>query len=281
MIIRIEAYKENELIFKKINLLISNKISNCLLCAVIHGSVASNEIIPYSDFDAMAIIKNDVYDVPHLLNKTLKTLKRIEQYMFKFDPLQHHGWFVLKEADLENYPEHFLPIEVLIKSKAIYPVTGIELKVNPVFSKIKMYDNFLILANGLIHKLSLVNKSWNLYQLKSIFSQFMLLPALYIQVKDGKGIDKKRSFDLARLDFSESRWAVMDEVSTIRKEWRYSINPLQKFLLTRTGRLRTIFARYMPIAIPMEIKSKMTPNFIFCMKELVVEMQNKLKSCYY
>ena len=132
------------------------------------------------------------------------------------------------------------------------------------------------MAAGIRKRLTAGNHPRNLYQIKGLFSQFMLLPALYVQVKDGWGIYKKYSFDLASRDFSEHDWAIMDEISTIRSNWKYSLNRLQRFLLTRNGKIRSYCAKLMPIAIPSDITSKLTGNFYKRMDELIAAMKTKL-----
>lgn len=255
---------------------LNEKLKQYLVGAYLHGSLSSEEVITYSDFDALVIIKKEIWNKPSILRKIRKELQRSEKLMYKFDPLQHHGWFILNESDLDNYPEHYLPVEVLRHASSLFPDIGVELDINPIFIKDKVRENFINLANGIKGKIKSKKQPKNIYHLKGLFSQFMLLPALYVQVRDDKGVYKKQSFDLARRDFTENEWAIMDEVSNIRLNWHYSINALQRWFLTRTGRIRTYYARYMPIAIPTDIKARLTPDFFQRMESLVVAMERKV-----
>src|SRR5687768_3956555 len=68
--------------------------------AYVHGSLATGEEIKYSDFDGLAIISAKASADPGTKRAILHKLRSLERIMFRFDPLQHHGWFVLEEADL-------------------------------------------------------------------------------------------------------------------------------------------------------------------------------------
>jgi hypothetical protein len=266
---------QNKAVIDLIDFLEKN-LRQYLVGAYLHGSVGSGEEIPYSDLDALAIIKNVVCQDPLVLKKAMKALLNSEKYFYQFDPLQHHGWFILHESDLQAYPEHYLPSAVLNHGQSLFSDQGLDLEIEPIFSKELISKNFENMAAGIRNKLSAGSQPRNLYQQKGLFSQFMLLPALYVQVKEGRGIYKKFSFDLARRDFSDQDWSIMDEISMIRSNWKYSLNRLQKILLTRNWKIRSYCAKFMPIAIPMDIKSKLTGDFYKRMNDLIVAMKAKL-----
>ena len=117
----------------------------------------------------------------------------------------------------------------------------------------------------------------NSFVLKGLLSEFMLLPALYLQAKYKHGVYKKDSFRLAEHDFEKEDWAIMNKVSTIREEWEYSLSPLQKRVLTsKLFLIRRMGRRFAP-KLSESVSSKITPNFYASMAELVVKMQFKLK----
>jgi hypothetical protein len=69
----------------------------------VHGSLGTYEETAFSDFDALAIIKSDVLESSERLAGAALKLNRALSIMFDFDPLQHHGWFVLTEEDLKSF----------------------------------------------------------------------------------------------------------------------------------------------------------------------------------
>jgi len=104
----------------------------------------------------------------------------------------------------------------------------------------------------------------------------MLLPALYLQAKEKRGIYKKYSFDLARKDFKEEEWRIMDEVSEIRQNWNYSLSPLQRKILTiNHPAIRKIAVRYFSPPIPREIKNKLNPEFYRRIYDLCLAVMDK------
>ena len=81
--------------------------------AMIHGSLAEENEIPYSDFDALVILKNETILDAHSLRNIAGQLRALTSIMREFDPLQHHGWFAIPEFLLANYPEDYLPVSAM------------------------------------------------------------------------------------------------------------------------------------------------------------------------
>ena len=133
------------------------------------------------------------------------------------------------------------------------------------------------MAEAVIGKIKKRQYPKNMYQLKSLLSGFMLLPALYVQARDGRGICKKESFDLAGVDFDSEEWAIMDEVSEIRADWSYEISPIKKRLMCYPHVLIRYFAKRFAPTIPDKIGYLLTAEFYSRMTELTSLMKEKLK----
>ena len=168
----IEAYKGDIGLINSLQKLIKNHYSELFISVIVHGSVATNEVIPYSDFDGLLIVKDNFVD-----SKKLKDFKRESmKFILKFDPIQHHGWFQISESQLEDYPESYLPISVLENAKSIYSIDSetqlnIRIKNKPDY-KTGLYNMLNSLENKAVNKW----KPNNLFQLKSFLSQIMLIP---------------------------------------------------------------------------------------------------------
>ena len=106
---------------------------------------------------------------------------------------------------------------------------------------------------------SLRNKpeDMNLYRLKGVFSLFMLMPALYVQARDGKGIFKKFSFDEARRDFTAEEFGIMDEISSIRHDWKVRLTSFQRFALSGNGIITSRFRKVMHLPPPPGLRPKL------------------------
>lgn len=209
-----------------------NVLRPSLKAVLVHGSFATGEEIAYSDFDGLIIISKEALQNKKQLAEAAFELHELRKVMHQIDPFQHHGWFVLSEFDLENYPEWFLPTAVLQHSKSLLGNARLEIRVQEV-PDVDFKKSFLRLCESLKRKLSSAKADWNIYQLKAIFSEFMMLPSAYVQARDEKGIFKKYSFSEMRRDFKDEEFAVMDEVSNIRMNWIIDLTEKQKSFLER------------------------------------------------
>ena len=247
-----------------------------LLGAYIHGSLATNENILYSDFDALVIIRDAVFDSPARLASLARRLASLRRIMFQFDPLQHHGWFVLTEADLKRYCEAYFPVALFEHSRSLFPDHGLNLK---VFVRDSSYESklfFLELCDSMINRIKNGFRPNNMFQAKSFLSQFMLLPALYLQVINNEGIYKKYSFDIAKKDFPKDDWESMINASRIREIWDYDIQKLARFLLTYPIGTRRFATKYCAPRIPPELVRLMNEQFYASMSTLINSMRHSI-----
>lgn len=247
------------------------------LCgAYIHGSMAVDEKINYSDVDALVIIKDEAFQKTSRLARVSYKLNKALTYFHKIDPLQHHGWFVLTESDLRDYPQTYFPWELFKHAKSLFPAKGLDIKLTFVPGIQDYKTPYMDLALGIRWQLENGRYPGNMYQLKGLLSRFMLLPVLYCQARDRKGIFKKFSFDAARKDFPASAWAIMDEVSAIRSAWHYSLDHLRRFLMTRRSPLWIRLKRRIGPRIPPGLKRKLSSGFYQRMLDLIEQMEEKL-----
>jgi predicted nucleotidyltransferase len=256
--ITIPQYDGDEQVVVAIKSLLKNKYSFLFTAVIVHGSVATGEVIPYSDFDGLLIVKDEYRNSKILAEFKIESLKAI----LRFDPLQHHGWFEITESDLINYPNGYMPIEILEHSKLIYPFEdSIMLKIKS--KKDIDYKRTLI---GILNQLEERHtKGWkpkNSYQLKSMLSQIMLLPCLFYSLKEERGIFKKESFDAVRNQFSEKEWMPIVIASKIRANWIYPLSLVNKKLLSVPNkRFRKVITRFFAPKIHDKIQAELTKDF--------------------
>ena len=270
----IERYTGSSWLVKELSNLITKKFSDMFLAVVAHGSVASDEAVNYSDFDGLLIVKDKWLGTKELAQFKHESM----QIILRFDPLQHHGWFEIKESDLVCYPEDYLPLIILKNSKLIYPLVSnfelnILLKENPDFNRIliPMLNQF---------ELRISNK-WtpkNMFQLKSFMSQIMLLPSLYYSAIENKAILKRDSFDAVRTNFSKDQWSPIVVATLIRKDWNYKLNCVQKFLLHRPEKVfRKLNKKYFAPKVNSNFRSKLDDQFFENLGKLVSKIKVDLK----
>jgi hypothetical protein len=236
---------------------------------IVHGSIATDEICAYSDFDGLLIVK-DEYKESKLLNSFLKKSMKI---ISKFDPLQHHGWFIIYESQLQNYPQTYFPYELFAFSKVIFPLSGANFSIK-IVDDINYSKPFHSLANNLQKKLKNGFRPKGMFQLKSFLSEMMLLPTLFYQAKNNEGVFKKHSFDIVKPLLSAQSWEAIKVCSMIRENWQYRfVTPKALFIITKNNKfLRRISRVYLAPPISQEIKSLLTESFyntcLVCIDEM-------------
>lgn len=269
----IPQFEENLPLIKELISVINNKYSNLFVAVIVHGSFATNEIIPYSDFDGLLIVRDKWMGSKKLERFKKETMKQI----LKFDPLQHHGWFQIKESDLLDYPEHYLPLVILQHSKTIYPFDS------DITLTIKMPRN-IDYKSSLINMLNQFEKrdkeNWkpkNMYQLKSILSQIMLIPCLYYSAINNKGILKRESFDAVRPLFSSKEWMPIKVASKIRNDWDFKLNFYQKMSYTSSNDLiRKISKKFLGPKIKLKYSELLNDEFYKNLSALTAKIKNSI-----
>ena len=261
-----------ELIYQLRNL-IKVSFSDLFHSVIIHGSIATDEVISYSDFDGLLIVKDKWIASKELKNFINKSLHLI----YRFDPLQHHGWFIIKESELLDYPETYLPCNVLKYSKVIYPeVNLLELKliinkkVDYKSSLLKMLDNFEVRQQ----------KKWkakNMYQLKSFLSQIMLIPSMYYSALRNEGIFKKKSFDAVRSYFNNEEWNPIVVSSSIRQNWdnKMSVTKTALFSVSNTY-FRKLVTLLLAPKIPKKFSKQLDEEFYLNLSKMVTKIKNDI-----
>lgn len=229
----ISAYNYDNFCVKKIKSLIEEKYAFLFKAVIIHGSLGTNEDINFSDFDGLLIVKDNWLKSKELSSFKKESFKNVLEY----DPLQHHGWFQLKESDFNNYPNNYLPLSVLRNSKLIFPdISEMELNIqlNDFFDYKETLFNIL---DSLEDRLALNWKPKNMFQLKSFLSQIMLIPCLFYSALNNKGIFKRESFEAVKPYFSDEEWSPIKLCSKARLNWEYDLNFIQKVLMHRPERI--------------------------------------------
>lgn len=270
----IKKYDGNLALIFELAQLIEREYSELFHSAIVHGSVATNEVIPYSDFDGLLVVKDSFVTSKKLVSFKNKSMKLI----LKFDPLQHHGWFQIKESDLDNYPESYLPVSTLKHSKLIYPIQD-SLNLNLEVSNTIDYKSSL---EGILNQFETrIQNQWkpsNVYELKSVLSQIMLIPCLYYSAINDNGIFKRESFDEVKENFNEKEWRPIKIASRIRLNWNNSLNPLQGFLLKQSNPfLRKVVKKYLAPKIDSQTKLLLNDEFYENLSELIRKIKTDIE----
>lgn len=264
----------NQLIIELDNM-ISQKFSYLFQAVIAHGSVATNEVIAYSDFDGMLIVKDAFWDTQILKNFHKETMKIIH----RFDPLQHHGWFQIKASDLNDYSEvKNLPLAVIKEARMIFPPKDTEF----TFCLCENEDYnapALRVINSIYSKLESGTYRESMFNLKSFLSEVMLLPSLVYQAQNSRGIFKKESFDAMRSSYSSKSWQAIIASSRIREKWTYNfVVPVQLFLRFKNNRyLKKLVRKYWAPKITPSIAIEINASFVDSIKNFLDESKEIIK----
>lgn len=270
----IKKYDGNLALIIELSTMIVHEYSELFHSVIVHGSIATNEVIPYSDFDGLLVVKDHFVASKELNDFKNKSMKLI----LRFDPLQHHGWFQIKESDLDNYPESYLPASTLEYSKLIYPIKDKQILDLKISDTIDYQTHLTQMLDQFEKRLQNHWQPSNVYELKSILSQIMLIPCLYYSAINNKGIFKRESFEAVKEYFTEHQWKPIEIASQIRKDWRNEFSTFQLFLLKQSHPLlRKIVKKYCAPKIDSKTQDLLNSEFYSGLNTLIQKIKIDIK----
>ncbi|MHC4819288.1 MAG: hypothetical protein ACYTF8_14680, partial [Planctomycetota bacterium] len=193
----------------------------------LHGSFASLDFTGYSDLDTFVLIPRTTAVDPDGLRAARRSLVRTWRAFKEFDPLQHHGHFILTEIDLRGYPDPLLPAVILERTVALASRRRL-LRARGLPAPALAAERFYAVAHRFL-RTDLRRGLGNAYRLKSDLSVFMLLPALWCQAR-GRPVDKKRSFPAVYPLLSGTAVDAFRRAAEIRSVWQYAEPPAHRWV---------------------------------------------------
>jgi|SRR3989344_2428111 len=225
----------------------------------IHGSIATNDYVKgWSDADTMLILKKEAFEKPNNLIELRDALYGLRRFYCEIDPLQHHGTMIITEFDLDYYPEVFLPIDALKRSKSLLE-GDVPIRFRIRDSRVEAFSKFRWFC-GYFQRLD-EKKLKNPYDLKFALHLVTLFPALYLEAK-GRFMYKKFSFGIAEKDFEPEEWKVIKYSERLRDEWKLEGKmPLLK-TVSRFNPVLAYIAGSRYISLINGLKNKVDRNLI-------------------
>jgi len=199
----------------------------------VHGSYASLDTSGYSDLDTLVILKAEVVSDVKRLMLAASDLRSALKNLYRTDPLQHHGHFVIAEQDLWAYPETFFPLVLFEHAVSLRDDRqGATLEVTPRDCRLETHAAVWGICYEIRKRFLQSRPPRSAFEKKLFLSWLMLLPAMYLQAK-GQACYKRDSFGLARGDFDGAVWqASVEMASQKRAVWT---NPWHWRLAMRAG----------------------------------------------
>jgi len=268
IIFSVDKYEFNNRHVNQLKVYLEKHLKDDCYASLIHGSAGTNELIDYSDLDALIILKDEVFNDHKKLTYVAYHLFVSRKFMHELDPLQHHGWFVIPESYLKNFNSSIIPISLIRSSKLLTGNSKFSIslkKKNPTY---KLHS---ILKN-LEKRINNKNTPDNMFSLKSMLSEFMLTPSLYLQERYNNDVNKSDSFEIASKDFDPKVYSIMNEVSDIRLKWRYNPGSLRSYLLKKLRMLPGGSIAFLSGRTTVELRNVIDHKFLNRMKDLVNNM---------
>lgn len=227
---------------------------------LVHGSIASDDDIAYSDFDGILIIDHKSIATREVLVALRNIIAETSQLFLKQDALQHHGWQILFQHEFSNYPDHLFPYEIIKSSSVLYPSKEINIDILFKSDQLNYSKSLLEITTSILKKSKDKSPQQDLFTLKTYLSQIMLLPALFLQAVNKSPVSKKDSFSLLAKTHPEINQDVINNVSNWRQHWQQPpIN--NKIRLFHRLRNAGIYNSILAPSIPSNLKQQLTPEF--------------------
>jgi len=187
---------------------------------LLHGSYATGTITNFSDIDIILILFKSTYSSFKNIKELKKKSEYIIRYIYKIDPLMHHGINIIFQDDFLHYNESILPINALKKSVSLSD-EKVTIDIYSCF-KCSMENNIKYLQrySSSLSKFEIEKTDpLNLYELKSIISGLFLASVVFFQVKNRSFHYKGDCIEEVKVYFSKKKIFIIEEFSAIRREW--------------------------------------------------------------
>lgn len=186
--------------------------------ALIHGSIASNEVINYSDIDTILFVNtNNLNNIKDLFTYN-KIIQLTYKEMLKQDILQHHGWVIINLKHYLYLNNRIIPYPILSEAKSLFIRHKEQIKIAFSHDQYK-HTNFSNLIKSINHKIENTESLKSLYIFKIFISELLLLPTVYLQFKLQKDISKKKSFEIIYSHLNTNDIRTLKEIEKIRINW--------------------------------------------------------------
>jgi len=185
---------------------------------LLHGSQASNDVMPFSDVDVVAVLDDSRIHTPSAIKHDIFALRRFCRWMFRKDPLMHHGLMFIGLSEFSRYDESFLPIATFMQAKSIYGSRRIKISnANPeaALNAAKQLRSSLYWLCRYDFQTPYFQQD---YSLKEFISGILLLPARYLG-STGQFVKKRDSFAIAYTKFPQIGWRPVQCAEEIRAKW--------------------------------------------------------------
>ncbi len=227
-LVELPALNSNNILAKELELLCSNYNFENKIALTVFGSIASDEITNYSDFDGVLIYDEIEFTDYNSASKLKKLIEQINLTAHLQDCLQHHGVLVISKSELLDNSDAII-YHLIKESKVIYGDSKFQINNR---NKSNYSNSFNKLKVSIQNKLDQEDKWHNQYFFKNMLSELLLLPCSYLQSKNQNYTSKKDSFDLIKNQLPSNETSLIRKLENIRTNWHQK--KIQKSELKKT-----------------------------------------------
>ncbi len=247
-------------------------ISGGLADVLIQGSLGTQEEVRYSDFDAVAVLRQDSFRSADTLYEVVSLLRQSRSIMYSMDPLQHHGWFTIPFFVWHQYHESYLPLAALEHAAALGRPFSTQLS---ICTEDRLRERLVAFCQAIRSEVESRRYLQSWYACKSFLSKLLLLPAMYVQVRDNRGVFKAHSFASAKPDFSPEAWLAIEVATKLRTDWCPPRTGWRR-LKRRPDIIGMVARRRLSGRLPKELKQTMGGEMEHSVTQLLHEIEGRL-----
>ncbi len=226
--IELETLKSNDTLNKELKGICNNYNFDESITLAVFGSMASEELTNYSDFDGVLIYNEEKFINPISIIKLKRLIEKINLTAHLQDSLQHHIILVIGKLELIKKSDEVIN-NLITESKVIYGTSEINLNKN---SKADYGRSLTKLVHSIQKKMIQEHLWENQYFFKNMVSELLLLPCTYLQCQNKKYIRKKDSFEAIKSKIQPDELAIINKLENIRNNWKQIV--LKKSELNKT-----------------------------------------------
>ena len=276
--LNIGIYQGGNATVKRIRDFLESHSHPAITGAFIHGSIGSDDAIPYSDFDGILLIDEQRIENTMTLHSLIRIIRKTNAMMTEQDALQHHGWNILTVSELAEYPDDVLPLVLLTNSKVIYPSRDLKVRYHLDKKNLDYTKPLEQLLKSIEKKIEKNTPSLSFRHFKSYISEILLLPAVFIQAKTAEPIYKKESFEKIRDYLPSETVSVISKYSALRSTWMQqeasATNEINYNKLKWLGKVANQFATRVPQRFHVWLTKEKTTE----VTQLINSIRNQINS---
>ncbi|MFW5690259.1 MAG: glycosyltransferase [Planctomycetota bacterium] len=191
--------------------------SGLLSLFVVHGSFATMDYTPFSDIDTQLFLTDSVFEDAGRLQSVARFIAQKNALLRSFDPIQHHGYFITLDVDRRCYPQSFLPVATLERSRSVFGQADF-----PLQPRILKYaDQYSTWHTGYFFRACDLasQRPTKPFDQKRFLSRFSMLPLFDLELADDTYPYKGDVWTDWKRFFGEPKPELFGRITTARAQW--------------------------------------------------------------